>query len=148
MELSQDFKEFIQLLNAHNVAYLVVGGYAVAIHGFPRTTGDIDFWVKPNEENAKRMVQALIDFGFGSVDVSVADFVKEDSVVQLGFPPNRIDIMTSVSGITFDECWQNKKEVEYEAEKINFISLRHLRINKKESGRDKDNLDLKNLPET
>lgn len=148
MELSQDFKEFIQLLNAHNVAYLVVGGYAVAIHGFPRTTGDIDFWVKPNEENAKRMVQALIDFGFGSVDVSVADFVKEDSVVQLGFPPNRIDIMTSVSGITFDECWQNKKEVEYEGEKINFISLRHLRINKKESGRDKDNLDLKNLPET
>jgi len=147
MELSQDFKEFIQLLNAHEVEYLIVGGYAVAIHGFPRTTGDIDFWVKPKNENAERVVKSLIDFGFSSVDISVDDFIKENSVVQLGFPPNRIDIMTSVSGITFDECWKNKKEIEFEGEKINFISLHHLRLNKKSTGRDKDNLDLKNLPE-
>lgn len=147
MELSQDFKEFIQLLNAHKVDYLVVGGYAVAIHGFPRTTGDIDFWIKPDYENAKRLINALIGFGFGSVDVSIDDFTKEDSVVQLGFPPNRIDLMTSVSGITFDDCWKNKKEVEFEGEKINFISLHYLRLNKQSTGRDKDNLDLKNLPE-
>lgn len=147
MELSQDFKEFIQLLNVHKVEYLVVGGYAVAIHGFPRTTGDIDFWVKPSQENAERVVKSLIEFGFGSLDISIDDFIKNDSVVQLGFPPNRIDIMTSVSGLTFDECLKNKKEVEFEGEKINFISLHHLRINKKSTGRDKDNLDLKNLPE-
>lgn len=147
MELSQDFKEFIKLLNAHKVEYLVVGGYAVAIHGFPRTTGDIDFWIKPSKENAERVVKSLIEFGFGSLDISIEDFTKQDSVVQLGFPPNRIDIMTSVSGINFDECWQNKKEVTFEGEKINFISLHYLRLNKKSTGRDKDNLDLKNLPE-
>jgi Nucleotidyl transferase of unknown function (DUF2204) len=147
MELSQDFKEFIQLLNANQVEYLVVGGYAVAIHGFPRTTGDIDFWIKPNQENAERIMKSLISFGFGSLDISIDDFIKKNSVVQLGFPPNRIDIMTNVSGITFDECWKNKKEVEFEGEKINFISLHYLRINKKSTGRDKDNLDLKNLPE-
>lgn len=147
MELSQDFKEFIQLLNENKVDYLVVGGYAVAIHGFPRTTGDIDFWIKPNEENAKRIVKALIDFGFGSLDINAEDFTKEDSVVQLGLPPNRIDIMTSVSGVEFDLCWNNKKEVEFEGQKINFISLHYLRLNKKSTGRDKDNLDLKNLPD-
>ncbi len=147
MDLSQDFKEFIQLLNVHKVEYLVVGGYAVAIHGFPRTTGDIDFWVNPSQENAERVVKSLIEFGFGSLDINIDDFIKNNSVVQLGFPPNRIDIMTSVSGLTFGECLQNKKEVEFEGEKINFISLHHLRINKKSTGRDKDNLDLKNLPE-
>ena len=77
MELSQDFKEFIQLLNVHKVEYLVVGGYAVAIHGFPRTTGDIDFWVKPSQENAERIVKSLIEFGFGSLDINVDDFIKK-----------------------------------------------------------------------
>jgi Nucleotidyl transferase of unknown function (DUF2204) len=147
MELNQDFKEFIQLLNAHKVEYLIVGGYAVAIHGYPRNTGDIDFWLKSSVENAEKMVKALIDFGFGSLDVSVTDFLKNDSVVQLGFPPNRIDILTSVSGLQFDDAWSQKKEVNFEGEIINFISLHHLRINKKSTGRDKDNLDLKNLPE-
>jgi transcriptional/translational regulatory protein YebC/TACO1 len=147
MELSQDFKEFITLLNVHKVEYIVVGGYAVAIHGFPRTTGDIDFWIKPYQENSERMMKVLIDFGFGSVDINIEDFLKKDYVVQLGFPPNRIDIMTSVTGLDFDAAFIEKKEINFEGENINFISLRHLRINKKETGRDKDNLDLKNLPE-
>ena len=146
MELSQDFKEFIQLLNAHKVEYLVVGGYAVTIHGFPRTTGDIDFWIKPYGDNSQRIVKTLIDFGFGSLDINQEDFLREDSVVQLGFPPNRIDILTGVSGLEFDECYEARKVVMYEGEKINFISLHHLKINKKQTGRDKDNLDLKNLP--
>lgn len=146
MELSQDFKEFIQLLNAHKVEYLVVGGYAVTIHGFPRTTGDIDFWMKPYHDNAQRIVKTLIDFGFGSLDISEDDFLREDCVVQLGFPPNRIDILTGVSGLEFDECYNAREVVMYEGEKINFISLHHLKINKKQTGRDKDNLDLKNLP--
>ncbi len=147
MELSQDFKEFIKLLNDHRVEYLVVGGYAVAIHGFPRTTGDINFWINSFPENALRMVNALTEFGFASPDISVDDFLKEDYVVQLGFPPFRIDILTGVSGLSFDECYEARKEVDYEGEKINFIGLHHLKINKRITGRDKDHLDLKNLPD-
>ena len=146
MELDQDFKEFIQLLNSNNVEYMVVGGYAVAAHGYPRYTGDIDFWIRPEENNAKRILKALIEFGFGSVDISMEDLLKRDFIIQLGYPPNRIDILTGISGLTFEECWEEKKEFIIEDEKINFISLHHLRINKKESGRDKDNIDLKNLP--
>ncbi|MEI6594860.1 MAG: hypothetical protein WCO28_04805 [Bacteroidota bacterium] len=147
MEIGLDFKEFIQLLNKHQIEYLVVGGYAVALYGYPRYTGDIDFWVKPNEVNAKKLVSALIDFGFGSLDVDVNDFNKEDSVVQLGFPPNRIDIITSVSGLSFDECWSKKEIIISENDEVNYISLHHLRINKKTTGRERDLLDLKNLPE-
>ncbi len=147
MELSQDFKEFIKLLNDHSVEYLVVGGYAVAIHGFPRTTGDIDFWINSFPENALRMVNALTEFGFASPDISVDDFLKEDYVVQLGFPPFRIDILTGVSGLSFDECYEARKEVDYDGERINFISLHHLKINKRITGRDKDHLDLSNLPD-
>ncbi|HET6990408.1 MAG TPA: DUF6036 family nucleotidyltransferase [Bacteroidia bacterium] len=147
MELSQDFKEFVQLLNVHKVEYLIVGGYAVAFHGFPRTTGDIDFWVNPFPENAERLMKALIDFGFGSVDLSKEDFLAKDHIIQLGFPPNRIDIMTSISGVRFDECWKEKEEIDFEGEKINFISLHHLKINKEKTGRDRDKIDLKNLPD-
>ncbi len=147
MELDQDFKEFIQFLNSNKVEYLVVGGYAVTAHGYPRYTGDIDFWVRPEKENAKRVLKSLFEFGFGSLDINETDLIKKDFVIQLGYPPNRIDILTGVSGLTFDECWNEKKEFVFENEKINFISLYHLKINKKESGRDRDNLDLKNLPE-
>ena len=146
MEICQDFKEFIQLLNKHQVEYLIVGGYAVALYGYPRYTGDIDFWIKPNQLNAQKLVSSLIDFGFGSIDVDVNDFNKKDSVVQLGFPPNRIDIITSVSGLSFDECWNKKEIILSENDEINYISLHHLRINKETTGRDKDLLDLKNLP--
>jgi hypothetical protein len=92
-------------------------------------------------------VNALKQFGFGSLDISIDDFLKENFVIQLGYPPNRIDIMTGASGLTFEQCWKEKKIIEAEGEKINFISLHHLKINKKSTGRDKDNLDLKNLPE-
>ena len=147
MEIDQDFKEFIQLLNSNNVEYLVVGGYAVTAYGHPRYTDDIDFWVRAEGNNARRIKKALIEFGFGALDISEEDLLKPDFIIQLGYPPNRIDILTGVSGLTFDECWKERQEFVFENEKINFISLRHLRSNKKESGRDKDNLDLKNLPE-
>ena len=146
MEIDQDFKEFIQLLNKHNVHYLVVGGYAVAAYGYPRYTGDIDFWIRIKPENAKNIINALIEFGFGSLDIDEEDFLKPDFVVQLGFPPNRIDILTGISGLNFDECWNEKKIIEVHGEAINFIGLSHLKINKKSSGRDKDLLDLRNLP--
>ena len=146
MEITQDFKEFIQLLNANKVEYLVVGGFAVAAHGFPRYTGDIDFWVKSSIENAKKLISALIQFGFGSMDITEEDFLKKDFVVQLGYPPNRIDILTGVTGLDFKESWKERVEIETEGEKINYISLHHLKINKKQTGREKDNIDLNNLP--
>jgi len=146
MEIGQDFKEFIELLNKHKVDYLVVGGYAVSLYGYPRYTGDIDFWIKPNKLNASKIISALIDFGFGTLDVNIDDFNIEDNVVQLGYPPNRIDIITSVSGLSFDDCWSKREIIISENINVNYISLHHLRINKQITGRDKDLLDLKNLP--
>jgi len=107
--IGSDFREFIQLLNENNVEYIVVGGYAVAVHGFPRYTGDIDFWVKPTKPNAEKLEKVIIDFGFGSLDIEKEDFLKENYVIQLGYPPNRIDIMTGISGLSFDECWEKKR---------------------------------------
>ncbi len=104
--LSRDFKEFIALLNEHEVRYLVVGGYAVAFHGYPRYTKDIDVWVELSPENAARIVRALEEFGFGSLGLDTGDFLESDQIIQLGYPPNRIDILTTLKGITFDECYK------------------------------------------
>jgi hypothetical protein len=90
--------------------------------------------------------KTLIDFGFGSLDIKDDDFNNPDNVIQLGFPPARIDIMTSISGLDFDDCWKEKKEIPFEGQTINFISLHHLKINKRSTGRDRDKIDLKNLP--
>jgi hypothetical protein len=146
MDIGQDFKEFIELLNKHEVEYLVVGGYAVAMYGYPRFTGDIDFWIKPTELNAKKIITTLVEFGFEGYDISKEDFVKEDSVIQLGYPPNRIDLLTGVTGLTFDDCYNKKNRVEIAEIEVNFISLFHLRLNKEQTGRDKDINDLNNLP--
>lgn len=146
MEIDKDFKEFIQLANLNKVEYLVVGGYAVTAYGYNRYTDDIDFWIRSNKDNAERITKTLIEFGFGSLDVNEDDLLKKDYVIQLGYPPNRIDILTGVSGLSFDECWNEKKEFIFDGEKINFISLHHLKINKQATGRDKDKLDLNNLP--
>ena len=107
--LNQDFKEFIALLNQHNVQYIVIGGYALAFHGHPRYTKDIDIWIdafippwsylEAKEENAKRVLDVLRDFGFGSVNLDIQDFISEENIIQLGYPPNRIDILTSASRI-------------------------------------------------
>ena len=147
MDIGQDFKEFIELLNKHQVEYLVVGGYAVAMYGYPRYTGDIDFWVRPTKDNAKKIVNALNDFGFGGYDISENDFTEIDNVIQLGYPPNRIDLITGVTGLNFEECFLNRKNIEIEGVKVDFISLFHLRLNKSATGRDKDKNDLNNLPE-
>lgn len=146
MDLTQDFKEFIQSLNRNKVRYLVVGGYAVTAHGFPRYTGDIDFWIYAETENAAHIVKALHDFGFGSIDITVDDLTQPDNVIQMGFPPHRIDLLTSVTGVEFEECWNEKVEIEIEGETVPFISLRHLKINKQATGRTQDKLDLENLP--
>ncbi len=143
--LNPDFKEFIQLLNEHDVRYLVVGGYAVALHGYPRYTKDIDIWVWLAPENAERIIAALTDFGFGTLGLQPEDFTTPDQIVQLGYPPARIDLLTSLSGVDFEECYASHLEVEMEETVVKFIDLDNLRKNKRATGRLQDLADLENL---
>ena len=143
--LNQDFKEFIQSLNDNGVRYLVVGGYAVALHGYPRYTKDMDIWVEMTSENASRIVKALNQFGFGSLDLKVSDFTIPDQIVQLGYPPRRIDILTTLPGVEFSECYPSHTKVDIEGVSVNFIDLENLKKNKKATGRYQDLADLENL---
>lgn len=143
--LNQDFKEFIQSLNDNQVRYLVVGGYAVAFHGHPRYTKDIDVWVDREPENAKKIIKALEQFGFVSPDLTEKDFLIDDRIIQLGYPPNRIDLITSLPGVNFGECFNSKVQVEIEKVTVSFIDLNNLKKNKKSSGRLQDLADLENL---
>ena len=143
--LNQDFKEFIQYLNDNSVRYLVVGGYAVAIHGHPRYTKDIDIWIEMSSENAKNLLKALKEFGFGSLGLKSQDFLTPDQIIQLGYPPNRIDLLTTIDGVDFADCFPTKLEIIVDDIKINFIDLNNLRKNKKASGRFQDLADLENL---
>ena len=146
MELNQDFKEFIQLLNEKTVDYLIVGGYAVAYHGYPRYTGDIDIWVAISKENATKIVEVLNAFGFGSLNITEEYFLQKDLVLQLGYEPVRIDILTSITALSFQECLQSCVKVNFENIVINFLNLENLKINKLATGRQKDLGDVENLP--
>lgn len=143
--LTEEFKEFAKLLNDQKVEYLLVGGYAVVLYGYVRYTGDIDFWINPTEENANRIVEVLDRFGFGSLNLTIKDFTKDDQIIQLGYPPNRIDIITSVTGLTFTECYPKRNSFPIEGVEVQTISLEDLKKNKKASGRYKDLDDLENL---
>jgi hypothetical protein len=142
---SQDFKEFVGLLIKNNVEYLVVGGYAVGIHGHPRFTGDLDIWLNPSSENASRILKSVNEFGFSSYGLSQADFTKEGSIIQLGYPPLRIDLLTQIDGVHFNECYLNRKIVEIDELTVNFIGYNDLLKNKKASGRLRDLDDLDQL---
>jgi len=111
MEVQKDFKEFLGYLNKNNVEYVIVGAYALAFYGVPRYTGDIDILVNPSEDNAKKLLKALKEFGFGSLGLKTDDFTTEENVIQLGYSPVRIDILTSISGLTFEEVDKGKEEV-------------------------------------
>ncbi len=143
--LNQDFKEFIQSLNDNQVRYLVIGGYAVALHGYPRYTKGMDVWIDKGAENAARMVMALEQFGFGSVGLEASDFLEPDQVIQLGYPPVRIDVITSAPGVEFGSCYESRVEVEIEGVVVNFIDLENLKRNKRAAGRLQDLADLENL---
>ncbi len=143
--LNQDFKEFIQSLNDNGVRYLVVGGYAVALHGYPRYTKDFDVWIEMSAENAARMVAALEQFGFASLGLTAEDFLVPDQIIQLGYPPNRIDILTTLPGVEFSECYPSRIIVEIDGVPINFIDLENLKRTKRASGRLQDLADLENL---
>ena len=143
--LSQDFKEFVQSLNDNHVRYLVIGGYAVAVHGYPRYTGDIDIWLEISPDNAANMVKSLEQFGFGSLGLSAADFLVPDQVVQLGYPPNRIDLITTPPGVDFESCYASRVTLNIEAVTVDFIDLDNLRKSKQASGRPQDLADVENL---
>jgi hypothetical protein len=142
---NQDFKEFIASLNANQVRYLVVGGYAVALHGHPRYTKDLDIWVERSPENAYAILQALSQFGMGSLGLTEGDFLVPDQVIQIGFPPNRIDVLTDASGIEFAACFEQRFVISLDGVDISFIDLENLKKNKKASGRLQDLADLENL---
>jgi hypothetical protein len=143
--LNSDFKEFIQSLNNNQVRYLVIGGYAVALHGYPRYTKDIDIWVEMTPDNAENMVKALAEFGFASVNLQADDFLVPDQVIQLGYPPNRIDLITTPDGVDFESCYRSRLETEIGGVTVSFIDLENLKINKQASGRLQDLADLENL---
>jgi len=143
--LNQDFKEFIQLLNENQVKYLVIGGYAVAIHGHPRYTKDIDIWIEISDDNANKLVTTLTQFGFESFGVTTQDFQTANQIIQLGYPPNRIDLITNPDGIDFQTCYDSKIEVNLNDVPVKFINLDNLKKNKLASGRLQDLADLENL---
>ena len=140
-----DFREFITLLNKNEAKYMIVGGYAVGIHGHPRYTGDLDIWLLPSQENARKIVKVIEAFGFGSLGISKKDLSTEGLVIQLGYPPLRIDLLTSIDGVNFEECYPNRITTEIEGLPINFISYDDLIKNKKASGRHQDLGDIENL---
>ena len=143
--LSQDFKEFVELLIIKKAEYLIVGGYAVGVHGHPRYTGDLDIWLNPTKENATKILNCVNEFGFEFFQLSIEDFMKEGNVIQLGYPPLRIDLLTQIDGVTFMECYENKKLVEIDGLIINFIGYNDLIKNKSSSGRLRDIDDINNL---
>ena len=142
--LNRDFKEFAGLLNANGVDYLVVGGYALAAHGHPRYTGDIDFWVCDAPGNIDRLLQALAEFGFASLGLKLTDFTA-DTVIQLGQPPRRIDLLTGIDGVEFAGCWSRREVLLIDGVELAFIGLEDFKVNKRASGRLKDLADLEAL---
>lgn len=144
--LPPDFKEFLKLLNDHEVRYLLIGGYAVGYHGYARATEDMDIWVAVHPENADKIVNVLKDFGFDSPDLSAAIFLQEDKIIRMGLAPIRLEITTSISGVVFDECYANRILDQLDGITVSLIDLQNLKKNKKASGRAKDLADLEKLP--
>lgn len=134
IELPNDFKEFLRLLREHGVRYLLVGGYAVGYHGYPRTTNDIDIWIECSSENAERVVGALREFGFNTPLLSAKLFLKDDSIVRFGVAPVRIEVITSISGVSFKVCYPSRIAATIDGVDIDLIDLAHLKINKKAAG--------------
>jgi len=145
MVLNKDFREFLRLLNANNGRYLVVGGYALAVHGYPRYTKDIDIWIWLDRNNAKNTLKALHDFGFAELALTEADLLTPGIVIQLGYPPSRIDILTQATGVEFDECYESRIELDIDDLKIPFIDIENLKKNKQATGRLQDLADLEKL---
>lgn len=146
IRLPPDFKEFLQLLNAHQVEYLLIGGYAVGYHGYPRATVDMDIWIGRGPATAAKMVEVLREFGFDVPNLSAELFLKEDQIVRMGVPPVRLEIFTSIPGVDFEPCYRARVEGVMDGVKVSLINLQNLKVNKKATGRHQDLDDLENLP--
>jgi hypothetical protein len=143
--LPPDFKEFLKLLNRHGVEYLLIGGYAVGYHGYPRATNDMDIWIAVHPDNAERMVTVLRAFGFDTPDLS-SDLFLQDNIVRMGLPPMRIELLTTISGVQFAACYAERVTTTLDGVAVDLISLPSLKANKQASGRHKDLDDLEHLP--
>lgn len=146
IELPIDFKEFLSLFRAHGVRYLLVGGFAVMYYGYSRTTVDLDIWVAVEPENADRIVAALREFGFDTPGLNAGLFLQDQKIIRMGNIPMRIEVMTSISGVSFDECYAQRVETIIDGVEVSLINLHHLKQNKRASGRYKDLMDLEHLP--
>ena len=144
-KLQADLREFIELLNSRKVEYIVVGGHAVAFHGHPRFTGDIDFFIRMTSANVERLLAVLNDFGFGALGITERDILQPKRIIQLGHPPNRIDLLTSISGVDFDSAWETRVEVMMDDQSVSMLGWKELLRNKKAAGRAKDLADLEKL---
>lgn len=144
MKLQQDLREFIELLNAYDARYVLIGGYAVAYHGYPRYTGDIDFFIDMSGDNSTRLEAVLRDFGFADDQLNAQLFAAE-RIIQLGVPPNRIDLITSLTGVAFEEAWATRERGELDGVFVYIISRELLRRNKQMAARAKDLADLEYL---
>ncbi|MFC2149118.1 nucleotidyltransferase [Candidatus Auribacterota bacterium] len=145
MKIERDFEDLLRLFSKNKVRYCIIGAFAVAFYGRPQYTKDIDILIDPLEANAKKIVKALNDFGFGSLKLSADDFCKKGNIIQLGYEPVRVDILTSIKGLSFDRVWKNRIKGTYGKQRVNFISLDDLIKCKKISARNKDLADLEIL---
>lgn len=145
MILFPDFEDFIRLLNTHSVSYMVVGGYALAFHGKPRHTGDLDIWIEISNSNALKLLEVLQEFGFGQLDFKKEDFTKPGFITQIGYPPLRIDILNSIDGVEFSEAFPNSKILTTDNLEIRFIGLNDFIQNKTSSGRPQDLVDIREI---
>lgn len=146
MILEKDFEDFLKLLNKHKIDYMVVGGYALALHGKPRHTGDLDIWIDISEKNAVRLVKVIKEFGMDSLGLSKEDFLKEGYISQIGYPPLRIDILNSIDGVSFNEASKEMQTIQTEDNlTIKYIGLNDFLTNKKASGRKQDLADIKEI---
>ena len=145
IQLPPDFKEFLKLLNSHRVEYLLVGGYAVGYHGYPRATGDMDLWVAVRQNNAEKLVVALREFGLNAPQLSADIFLQENQIIRMGVPPMRIELLTTISGVDFDSCYSERIVDVIDSVEVHIINLKHLKQNKQASGRYKDLDDLQYL---
>ena len=147
MEVQPDFKELLALFNDHRVSYVIVGGYALAFHGAPRFTGDLDILVKADHENAGRIVTALGVFGFASLGLTESDFDHPDQIIQLGVAPVRVDLITSITGLSWEDVFASRVPSHYGDVPVNYIGREELILNKRAVGRAKDLADLEALGE-
>ena len=143
--LPQDFRDFLKLLNFKKIEYLLIGGYAVGYYGYPRATADMDIWIAISKKNAKKIVEAIKDFGMNTPELNESIFLEPGKIIRMGYPPIRIEVLTEISGVNFEQCYARRKETKIDGIKIKIISFEDLLKNKKASGRYKDLNDLENL---